>query len=251
MSRFNGKVAMVTGAASGIGRACALRLAEDGADLFIADINADLLADTAAAIEGMGREVVQHVFDVSDGESCREAVATLLGKYNRLDILCNIAGIAGAKHLADTSDEDWRRMTAINLDSVFYLCQAAMPHLLASKGNIVNMASTAGLVGQAYNAPYCATKGAVVMMSKALAMEFAAQGVRVNAVCPGGVKTPLTDAFTFPDNVDMNLISKLMPLTGDMCEPEQIADAVAFLAAESSSFITGVALPVDGGQVIG
>lgn len=251
MTQFSGKVAFITGAASGIGRATAIRLARDGADLFIADINMELLEDTADAIRAEGRQVASYLIDVSDAEACREAVAAAVERFGRLDILCNIAGIAGAAHMADISDQRWRTMVGVNLDGVFYLCQAAMPHLLESKGNIVNMASSAGLVGQAYNVPYCATKGAVVMMSKAMAMEFAARGVRVNAVCPGGVKTPLTDAFEFPEGVDMNLVAKLMPLTGDMCEPEQIADAVAFLASEQSSFITGVALPVDGGQVIG
>lgn len=251
MARFDGKVAMVTGAASGIGKACALKLAGEGADLFVADVNGDQLAQTAATIEGLGARVVSHVFDVSDGDSCRAAVAQVEASYGRLDILCNIAGIAKATHFADISDSDWQRMVSINLDSVFYLCQAAMPHLIESKGNIVNMASSAGLVGQAYNTSYCATKGAVVMFSKALAMEFGARGVRVNAVCPGGVKTPLTDGFTFPDNIDMNLMTKLMSLTGELCEPEQIAEVVAFLACEQSSFITGVAMPVDGGQTAG
>lgn len=249
--QFSGKVAFVTGAASGIGRACALKLAQQGADVFLADINPDLLAATVDEISALGREVDSKVFDVSHGDSCREAVDDAVKRFGRLDILCNIAGIAGASHLTDISDDYWRRMVGINLDSVFYLCKAAMPHLLQNKGNIVNMASSAGLVGQAYNVHYCATKGAVVMMSKALAMEFAGRGVRVNSICPGGVKTPLTEAFAFPENVDMNLVSKLMPLTGDMCEPSQIADAVAFLAKDESSFITGVALPVDGGQVIG
>lgn len=251
MQRFAGKVAMVTGAASGIGRATALRLAGEGADLFITDINADALEETAATIREAGQKVICHVFDVADPEQCSAAVSKAVGDLGKLDVLCNIAGIHFARHLADISPQDWRRMSSINLDSVFYLCQAAMPHLIESKGNIVNMASTAGLEGQIYNTAYCATKGGVVMMSKALAVEFATSGVRVNSVCPGGVKTALTDAFAMPENPDMNLFSRMFSLNGEMCEPEQIADAVAFLAAEDSSFITGIALPVDGGQTTG
>lgn len=251
MQGFNGKVAMVTGAASGIGRATALRLAQEGADLFITDINAAQLEETAVVIRDMGQTVNTHIFDVADPEQCRAAIANVVDQMGSLDILCNIAGIHFARHLAEISDDDWRRMSSINLDGVFFLCQAAMPHLISSKGNIVNMASSAGLVGQIYNIPYCATKAAVVMMSKAMAMEFATSGVRVNSVCPGGVKTALTDGFAMPDDPDMNLFSRLFSLNGEMCEAEQIADAVVFLASEQSSFITGVALPVDGGQTVG
>ncbi len=145
--QFSGKVAFVTGAASGIGRACALKLAQQGADLFLADINPDLLATIVDEVSALGREVDSQVFDVSSGDSCRAAVDAAVKRFGRLDILCNIAGIAGASHFADISDDYWRRMVGINLDSVFYLSQAAMPHLLQSKGNIVNMASSAGFGG--------------------------------------------------------------------------------------------------------
>ena len=251
MQRFGGKVAMVTGAASGIGRATALRLAAEGANLFITDITAEALEQTAATIREGGQKAICHVFDVAEPEQCGAAVDKVVAELGRLDVLCNIAGIHFARHLADVTADDWRRMTSINLDGVFFLCQAAMPHLVESKGNIVNMASSAGLVGQIYNAPYCATKAGVVMLSKALAMEFATAGVRVNSVCPGAVKTAITDGFAMPDNPDMNLFSRLFSLNGEMCEAEQIADAVAFLAAEDSSFINGIALPVDGGQTTG
>lgn len=251
MDRFDGKVVFVTGAASGIGRACALKLAQLGADLYIVDINAQLLATTADEIGALGGNVASEVFDITNADSCRRAIDTAVGRFGRLDVLCNVAGIASAHHFTDIDDETWHRMVGINLDGVFFLCRAAMPHLLETRGNIINMASTAGLVGQAYNSAYCATKGAVVMMSKAIAMEYASRGVRVNAICPGGVNTPLTAAFSLPDDADMGLVARLMSLTGGLCEPEQIADAVAFLASEQSRFITGVALAVDGGQVIG
>jgi meso-butanediol dehydrogenase/(S,S)-butanediol dehydrogenase/diacetyl reductase len=251
MSEFEGKIAFVTGAASGIGKACAVSLAKQGASLVVCDINATLLAATVKEIVALERPVDSQVFDVSDAASCAAAIDSAIACFGSLDILVNVAGIAAARHFTDIDDRLWRRMVGINMDSVFYLSRAALPHLLQSKGNIVNVASSAGLVGQAYNAAYCATKGAVVMLTKAIAMEYANRGVRANVVCPGGVKTPLTASFTFPEGADMSLVAKLMPLTGDLCEPQQIVDAILFLAHEKSSFITGVALPVDGGQVIG
>lgn len=247
---FQGRVALITGAASGIGRAAALRFAAGGAHLYLGDVNADGLETVAGEIRAMGREVATETFDVADAGACRAAVAAAVGRFGRLDVLCNIAGIVKAENLADISDEAWMRTVGINLNGVFFMCRAAMPHLLETGGNIVNMGSTAGLVGQAYNVPYCATKGGVVMMSKALAIEFAGRGVRVNAVCPGGVKTPLTDKFTLPEGADMKLVERLWPLM-EMAEPEEVAEIVAYLASDKARYITGVALPIDGGQVIG
>lgn len=247
---FQGKVALISGAASGIGRATALRFAAGGAHLYLGDIDADGLVSTVDEIEAMGREVVAETFDVANADACRHAVAAAVDRFGRLDVLCNIAGIVKAENLADISDEAWLRTVAVNLNSVFFMCRAAMPHLLETGGNIVNMGSTAGLEGQAYNVPYCATKGGVVMMTKALAMEFSGRGVRVNAVCPGGVKTPLTDRFTLPEGAELKLVERLWPLI-DMAEPEEVADIVAYLASDKARFITGVALPVDGGQTAG
>jgi meso-butanediol dehydrogenase/(S,S)-butanediol dehydrogenase/diacetyl reductase len=249
MQRFEGKVALVTGAASGIGRASAVRLGREGARVLLADINQEGLADTAAAI-GSGAQTHNVLLDVTDSVACQRAVDSCIEHFGRLDVLCNIAGIAMCQHMAEITDEQWRRMVAINLDGVFYMCRAAIPHLIASKGNIVNMSSSAGLVGQAYNSAYCATKAGVLMFGKALALEYAKQGVRVNSVCPGAVNTPLTDAFKFPEGADMKLLERLFPLI-QSSEPEEIAAAVAYLASEESRFITGIALPIDGAQTAG
>lgn len=248
---FTDKVALVTGAASGIGRATAWRLAAGGASLYLADIDGDGVAAIATELAATGTTVAHAAVDVASVEDCRCAVSAAVERYGRLDVLCNIAGIAAASHLADVAEAAWQRMLDVNLSSVFYLSQAAMPHLLATRGNIVNMASSAGLVGQAYNVAYCATKGGVVLMTKAMAMEFASRGVRVNAICPGGIKTPLTEHFSLPEGADMNLIMRMLPLTGAMEGPETVAEAVAFLASDAARYITGVALPVDGGQVVG
>ena len=249
MQRFEGKVALVTGAASGIGRATAVRLGQEGARLLLADINREGLAATAAAIDG-GAGVQHKLLDVTDSAACRQVVEDCVAQFGRLDVLCNIAGIAMCQHLAEITDEQWQRMVAINLNGVFFMCRAAIPHLVASKGNIVNMSSSAGLVGQAYNSAYCATKAGVLMFSKALALEYAKQEVRVNAVCPGAVNTPLTDAFSFPEGGDMDLLERLFPLLR-ASEPEEIAAAVAYLASDEARFITGIGLPIDGAQTAG
>ena len=245
MHRFAGKVAMVTGAASGIARATAMRLASEGARVSISDINAEGLAQTFHALPGSGHHT--QLLDVADPNACRAAVQAAVDHCGRLDVLCNIAGFVRARHLAEITDADWHGMVAVNLSAVFFLCQAAMPHLVATGGNIVNMASSAGLVGQAYNSMYCATKGGVVMLSKALAVEFASKGVRVNAICPGGVNTPLSAAFRLPEGADMNVVSRLMPLIPS-AEPEEIAAAVAYMASAEARFITGEAMAIDGGQ---
>ena len=247
MQRFNNKIALVTGAASGIGRATAIRLAQEGASLMLADINQAGLLETQQLVLATGAQSEIHELDVSSISACRAAVAAVITRFGKLDVLCNIAGIFMSRRLTEIEEEEWQRMIAINLNSVFYLSQAAMPHLIESKGNIVNMASTAGLVGQIYNAMYCATKGAVVMLSKSMAVEYARSGVRVNAVCPGGVNTPLSDSFSLPENPDMDLFMRLMPLL-DIAEADEIAAAVAYLASEEARYVTGTAFTIDGGQ---
>ncbi|MBK6278404.1 MAG: SDR family oxidoreductase [Gammaproteobacteria bacterium] len=246
MRRFDGKVVMVTGAGSGIGRATALRFASEGARVSASDVNAEGLAATMGMLDGAGHH--SRVVDVSQAQACRDAVAATVADCGRLDVLCNIAGFAGAYHLHEVTDEFWQRMIAVNLSGVFFMCQAAMPHLLQTKGNIVNMASSAAIVGQVYNAAYCASKGGVNMLTKALAVEFASRGVRVNAVCPGGVNTALTQSFRVPENPDLALFSRLSSLVQPMAEPGEIAGAVAYLASEEARFITGDSLTIDGGQ---
>jgi len=246
MRRFNGKVVMVTGAGSGIGRATALRFASEGARVSASDVNAEGLAATMGMLDGAGHH--SRVVDVSQAQACRDAVAATVAECGRLDVLCNIAGFAGAYHLHEVTDEFWQRMIAVNLSGVFFMCQAAMPHLLQTKGNMVNMASSAAIVGQVYNAAYCASKGGVNMLTKALAVEFASRGVRVNAVCPGGVNTALTQSFRVPENPDLALFSRLSSLVQPMAEPGEIAGAVAYLASDEARFITGDSLTIDGGQ---
>ena len=250
MQRFNNRVAFVTGAASGIGRETAIRLASEGASLMICDIDEQGLQKTFSDCLKHKVKVAVQYCDVADYDSCAAAINACIEQYSKLDVLCNIAGIAQLKHFTDISVDEWQRMLGINLSSVFYLCQLAMPHLIKTQGNIVNMSSSAGLVGQAYTSAYCTTKAAVVNLSKSLAVEYSGQSVRVNALCPGSVKTPLSANVNFPENIDRMLLSKMFPML-DAAQPSEIAAAVAYLASDEARFITGAALPIDGGQTAG
>ena len=249
MQRFTGKVALITGAASGIGRATAIRLANEDAAVFLTDINKDGLTETVKALPEGAASAIAEV-DVTQSAACNAAVEACIERFGKLDVLCNIAGIAFSENLTDISDAQWDLMVGINLNGVFFMSRAAMPHLLASKGNIVNMSSSAGREGQAYNSAYCATKAGVLMFSKALAMEFGKQEVRVNAVCPGFVQTPLSAGFKMPEGADMELFSRLLPLV-EASTPEEIAGAVAYLASDEARFVNGIELPIDGGQTAG
>lgn len=248
MNRFEGQVAFVTGAASGIGLATAKRLAAEGAKVFACDINAGQLETELVSLRASGAVVVGHALDVCNADACRAAIAAAVETFGKLDVLANVAGILVAKHFTDFTDADWAKMMAVNLHGPVALSQAAIPHLLATKGAIVNVASTAALVGQAYNTAYCASKGALLQFTKALAVEYSRQGLRINAVCPGGVNTPLATGASFPEDMDPQLITLLMPLRPEISEPAEIAAAIAYLASEEAKFCVGTALVIDGGQ---
>jgi meso-butanediol dehydrogenase/(S,S)-butanediol dehydrogenase/diacetyl reductase len=248
MNRFEDKAVLVTGAASGIGRACAERIASEGGRVFGADLDEARLEETAAAIRAAGGEVVTGGCDVSDPEACRATVAAAASRLGRLDVLCNVAGIGVYAHATDLTDEQWNRVVAVNLSGTFFASQAAIPHLLETRGNIVNVASSAGLVGIAYAAAYCASKGGVVLLTRSMAVEFGHRKLRVNCVCPGGVDTPLTRAFRPPEGARGELLAR-MSLVPRLAKPEEIASAVAYLASDEARYVNGAALAIDGGQV--
>lgn len=244
--RFEGKKVLVTGAASGIGRATAIRFAAEGADVTIGDVNEAGLQETAGL---MARAPRIHAFDAMDAESCRALVAA--AATDGLDVLCNISGILKWGSSLDFAVADFERIMAVNTTSVFVLCQAALPHLIKSRGNIVNTASTAALQGIAYTIAYSASKHAVAAITKGLAIEFAAQGVRVNAICPGHVNTPMTQTAP-PEGVDWALVMRNAPkLLDGSCDPEDIAGLFAWLASDEARRVTGSLFTMDGGQLAG
>lgn len=250
MRRFWAKPTLLTGAASGIGRATAVRLASEGAHIFACDVDEAGLKSTVDAITSAGGTAVAYRLDVSDSAACRAAVAAAVARFGKLDVLCNIAGVMSWGHATEITEAEWDRVVAVNLSGVFFLCQAAIPHLVATRGVIVNMASAAGVKGQAYTLPYSVTKAGVISLTKCLALEYGKRGLRVVALAPGGVKTPLIASTQFPEGADMSLMARLMPLMG-LAEPEEIAAAVAYLASDEARYVTGTVLSIDGGQTAG
>lgn len=248
MKRFENKVVLVTGGASGIGRACALRLAAEGASVFAGDVQAAALDATAKDARELGAACETALLDVTDEEAVREAVAACIARFGRLDVLCNVAGILRFDHTHELSLADWSRVLAVNLTGTFLLCREAIPHLLATRGNIVNMASTAGMTGHPWSAAYAASKGGVLAFTRSLAVEYAGQGVRANAICPGSIETPIKEAFRIPEGANPKLVRRIMPLTG-FAGPEKVANLVAFLASDEGSHITGEEIRIDGGAL--
>ena len=249
MARLEGKVALVTGAASGIGRASAARLASGGAAVLCADIDENGLEQTVSAISEAGGRAQAKSCDVSDPAACTAAVAAATESFGRLDTLCNIAGIGIYKHVADYTVAEWERTLAVNLSGAFFMSQAALPQLLETKGSIVNMASSAGLVGLAYSAAYCASKGGLVLLTKSMAVELRNRGVRVNCICPGGVRTPLTLNIEFPEDARKTLMDRMsLDEPPAFCEPEEIAALVAYMASDEARHMSGSAVSIDAGQ---
>jgi NAD(P)-dependent dehydrogenase (short-subunit alcohol dehydrogenase family) len=248
--RFEDRVALITGAASGIGRAVAIRLAEEGARVFGHDVNADGLAETARLVATAGGTMESRTGDLSQVEECRATVAACAETFGRLDVLGNNAGIARADHVSDVTEEQYRRMMGVNVDGYFFMAQAAIPHLLETDGNIVNVASNAGLMGQAYTVVYCMTKGAVVQLTRALAMEFVKTKLRVNAIAPSGIQTTLSDNFHIPSDVDGSLMRPYMGFR-PMGTADDIAAMFAFVASDEARSVHGAILAVDRGVTAG
>jgi NAD(P)-dependent dehydrogenase (short-subunit alcohol dehydrogenase family) len=246
--RFEGKRVIVTGAASGIGRATARLFAAEGALLTIADINQSGLAETAAMIGAAARAVP---YDAADMASCRALIAGA-AEAGGIDVLANVAGMLSWGPTLDFDEDRCEKLLRVNLLSYYCQCRAAIPHLIASGGNVVNVASTAALQGIAYTVAYAASKHGVVGLTKSLAVEFAGDGVRVNAVAPGHVDTPMGNSPPPENGVDWALVMRNAPkLVDGSCAPEDIAEAIAFLASDKARKMTGSVLTVDGGQLAG
>ncbi len=249
-TRFDGRVALVTGAASGIGRAIAVRLASEGAAVFAHDRDSAGLETLTEEVAATGATVVTRAADLSSREECDAAVANCVDRLGRLDVLCNVAGISRADHFADIAEDHYRQMMAVNVDAPFFLCQAAIPHLLATGGNIVNLASNSGLMGGAYTVVYCMTKGALVQLTRSLAMEYLKTNLRVNAIAPGATDTALPATFHIPADVDPELMARYM-VPRPMSQPEEIAALVALVASDDGRSIHGAILSIDNGVTAG
>ncbi|MEW6270234.1 MAG: SDR family NAD(P)-dependent oxidoreductase [Thermodesulfobacteriota bacterium] len=246
-ARFAGRVCVVTGAGSGLGRATALRLAREGACVAALDVDREAAERTASDAAAAGGVARAFRVDVADPRSVRAAVDGLVAALGRPQVLVNCAGIGKFANTHEMPFEEWSRIIAVNLTGTFLMAQAVLPHLLDGGGNIVNVASNAGVGGAPYSAAYCASKGGVVNLTRALADEYIKRGVRVNAVAPGGIATPLQDHFrTLPPGADPTLLAKIRSPLGN-AQPDEIASLIAYVASDDARYMTGSIVSIDGG----
>ena len=242
---FNGKSVVVTGGASGMGAACTRLFADAGASVTIVDRNDTLAGEVAAA----GGDVNCLIGDVSDAGFCEQVVTQVHSRCGSVDILVNAAGVIARKDTLNTTDEDWRRVMGVNVDGLFFMSRAAIRPMQAQRsGSIINFGSIWGSAGAAGVIAYCASKGAVHQITRTMALEYVDHGIRINAVCPGEVNTPmLKSERDGPVNQGMlDAIADTIPM-GRLAEPAEIARVVAFLASDAASYMTGALVPVDAG----
>lgn len=242
-SRFSGKVVVITGAGSGIGEGTALRFAREGASVVLAGRRKEKLDAVAARLDD-ARTLVQ-VTDVADEAQATGLIDATVDRFGRIDVLVNNAGVLVMGKIADVSAADWRKVMSVNVDGVFFCTRAAMPHLVTSRGSVVNTSSVSGLGGDWGMTVYNAAKGAVSNLTRALAMDYGRDGVRVNAVCPSLTNSEMTADMHDNDALIAKFVERI-PL-GRAAEPDDIAAVIAFLASDDARFVTGVNLPVDGG----
>jgi 3-oxoacyl-[acyl-carrier protein] reductase len=247
MFELNEKTAMVTGAARGLGQAIAVRLAEAGADIALCDLNAEWLEETAGKVKALGRRVECYSVNVAEADSVAEGVKAIEKDFGKIDVLINNAGITKDGLLMRMSEDDWDAVLNVNLKGVFLCTKAAMRGMMKQRsGTIVNIASVIGLMGNAGQANYAASKGGVISFSKTVAKELASRGVRCNAIAPGFIRSAMTDKL---DEEIQNKMKELIPL-GRFGDPEDVANVALFLASDASSYVTGQVLSTCGGMVM-
>jgi NAD(P)-dependent dehydrogenase (short-subunit alcohol dehydrogenase family) len=252
MANLSGKVAIVTGGAQGIGRGIALALAAAGAAVTVADLNDEVGAATAAAIAARGAESLYVHADVAQEADVRALVDATVARFGRLDIVVNNAGVVAVQTVETSSVEDWDRVMAVNVRSIFLTTRFALPHLrTAGGGAILNVASVSSFVAQQGTPAYCASKGAVLMLTKALALDYGREGIRVNCLCPGITDTPMLRYHARHEaDPDAHLRQRLARVpTGAMLYPEDMGRAAVFLCSDDAAGITGTSLVVDGGYI--
>ncbi len=243
---FTDRSVLVTGGGSGIGRATARRFAQLGAQVRIGDVDDAGMAETAAEHAGI---TTVHC-NVADEASVAAFVEGAIADHGDLDIVVNLAGVLTFENSHQVALADWLRVIDINLTGTFLVCRAALAHLVDPQrartgGVIVNTASTAAHIGQAWSAAYCASKGAILSMTRALAVEYAGRGIRVNSISPGAIETPIMAAFAFPEGVDKSLLSRTMPVAGTGT-PDEVAAAITYLASDEARYVMGADLRIDG-----
>lgn len=246
MGSLDGKIALVTGAARGIGQAIALKLASEGADLVVCDLQKEWLDDTVAKIRALGRKAEGFAVNVAEAADVQKAVDVIVESMGRIDILVNNAGITKDTFLARMSEADWNAVLSVNLTGTFLMTKAVSRPMMKQRGGaIVNVASIIGLIGNAGQCNYAASKAGVIALTKSVAKELASRNIRANAVAPGFIKTKMTDAL--PEEIRKKMLEAI-PLAR-FGEPEDVADVVLFLASDASSYVTGQVISICGGMV--